>query len=123
MDPEKRINIFVKKNGFRPEAFEICPKYSYCSVNKCPLHKKFIKLQSAPEDKERKCKCPKRIRKEIGAYFKLKNVGLSVRELNGVRLSIQIQKDALITQGNKLETPLNSIVLPKSDEERGEICN
>ncbi len=114
MKVQDRATLFVKKYNFQPEAFMVCPKFEYCSTNKCPLHKQFVKLQSAPEDKERKCKCPKRVRKEIGVYFKLKNIGLNERELNGVRLSIQIQKQSLLTQGNTLKSPQNTITEPNT---------
>lgn len=115
MDTKKRVDIFIKKFRYKPEAYEVCPRFERCGCNKCPLHKDFVKLQNDTSDKERKCKCPKVIRKDIGAYFKLKNLGLSVRELNGIRLSIQISKQSLITQGKNLNTPLNSIGNPNNN--------
>jgi hypothetical protein len=112
MEAKKRVDLFIKKFGVVPEAFEVCPKFEYCTVNKCPLHQNFAKLKSSPEDQQRKCKCPKSVRREIGAYFKLKNIGLSVRELNGVKLSIQISKQTPFTQEKKLEianTPIGEV--------------
>ena len=52
-----------------------------------------------------KIRCPKKIRREIATHFKLKNLGLSVKELEVVKLSIQINKQSQKTQGNKLKTP------------------
>ena len=108
MDTQKKVDLFVKKYNFKPSAEMTCPKWEHCSCNKCPLHKDFAKLQVDISDKERKCLCPKSIRKEIGVYFKLKNIGLRVRELEGLKLSIQIQKQSSFTQENNLKTPRNN---------------
>jgi len=115
MKVQNRVDLFIKKYNFKPQAFEICPKWEHCSCNKCPIHKDFVKLQSAPEDHDRKCCCPKRIRKEIGVYFKLKNMGLRERELNGVKLSLQIQKQSLITREKIPKTPQIAHIEPNSD--------
>ncbi|KKK99163.1 hypothetical protein LCGC14_2635480, partial [marine sediment metagenome] len=88
-------------------AYEICPKFEYYYCNKCPLHKDFAKLQNAPVDITRKCRCPKGIRKEIGVYFKLKNMGLNRLELNGVRLSIQINKQLPFNKAKNLKMAQN----------------
>jgi len=85
MKVERRIELFEKKFGYEPEAFEICPKFEKCSCNKCPLHKKFNELKSESSDPEIKCKLPKRVRSEIGTYFKLKNKGLKFRELSAMK--------------------------------------
>ena len=86
MKAQNRINKFIKKEGFKPEAYEICPKFEKCDFNKCPLHKDYSKLEIKPEDKRgRKCKCSKSIRKQIGTYFGLKNKGLKERELSGLK--------------------------------------
>ncbi len=114
MEVSKRVELFIKKFHCKPDAFEVCPKFEYCSVNKCLLHKDFIKLKSPPEDKQRKCKCPKSIRKEIGTYFRLKNLGLSVRELEGVRLSIRIKQQSLFTKDKKLKTSEDSTEIPNT---------
>lgn len=83
MKVEDRIILFRKKEGFEPKAFQICPRFESCNVNRCPLHPDFLKLQSAPEDKEQRCKIVKSIRHQIGLYFKLANEGLKERELTG----------------------------------------
>jgi hypothetical protein len=83
MKVEKRIELFIKREKFQPQAFEVCPKYEHCNVNKCPLHYHYKKLELMPDDKEQKCKLPKTIRKEIGIYFKLHNKGLTEREYGG----------------------------------------
>lgn len=105
MEVKKRVDLFIKKFRFQPEAYEVCPKWDYCSCNKCKLHEDYAKLQIHTSDKQTKCKCPKKIRREIATYFKLKNLGLSVKELEGVKLSIQINKQSLLTQGKNLKTP------------------
>jgi len=80
MQTSKRISLFEKKFGFEPQPFDLCPRFERCSCNVCPLHPDFNKLESVFEDRERKCKCPKSIRREIGLHFKLKNLGLTSRE-------------------------------------------
>ena len=104
MDTKKRVELFIKKFGFEPEAYEVCPKWDYCSCNKCPLHKDYSKLQIEPSDKQRKCKSPKQVRKQIGLYFKLKNMGLSLRELNSMKQSIRMKEEFKFTQGKNLKT-------------------
>jgi len=86
MKVKKRINLFKKKFSFEPEAFEICPRWDKCAVNKYPLHKAYSQLKSKPEDKEQKCKVAKAIRKPIGEYFGLKNKGLKESEIAGLRI-------------------------------------
>ena len=85
METKKRVDIFVKRFGFDPNACEVCPRFERCSVNKCPLHPKYDKLESVVEDKEKTCKLPKIIRKQIGIYFKLKNNGLKPREISAMK--------------------------------------
>lgn len=83
MKVQDRIALFIKKEGFKPEAYYLCPQFEKCSVNFCPLDSN-NKLRTYSEfDKERKCKMNKSIRKEIGIYFNLPNKGLTNREISG----------------------------------------
>jgi len=84
MKTEDRIRLFLKKFGFNPEPYHLCPKFDNgCAVNLCPLDPK-IKLRTFSEfDQQKKCKMEKSIRKEIGTHFKLKNKGLTEREVAG----------------------------------------
>ena len=106
MEVKKRIELFEKHYGYTPSAFEVCPKFESCSCNSCPLHYNFKKLVVNESDPEKKCKCPKRIRFEIGSFFKLENKGLKNRELtslNGWEKLSQEEKEA-----RKLELLKNS---------------
>lgn len=85
MKVQDRISLFIKKDGFQPEAYHVCPVFDRCSCNICFLDKD-VKLRTYNEiDQQRKCKCPKRIRKEIGTYFNLPNKGLTSREISGAK--------------------------------------
>ena len=67
-----------------PENF--CPRFEFCQINKCPLHKDFENLKNDASDpsKKNKEKCTsKRIRKEIGKAFGLKFGGMTSREFSG----------------------------------------
>ena len=108
MKVQDRIDLFVKKFGFMPEAYEICPKWEYCSCNKCPLHKDYSKLEIKPEDKTKKCRCPKQIRKQIGMHFKLKSMGLTLKEVDSMKKSIRMKKEALSTQEKNAENPITA---------------
>ncbi len=64
--------------------FENCPRFERCQINKCPLHPDFLNLENDSSDPaiKNKEKCvPKSYRKKIGLAFKLKNLGLTQREL------------------------------------------
>ena len=54
MEVKKRVDLFIKKFKYTPEAFEVCPHFEVCSVNKCPLHKDFTKLTIEETDKQKK---------------------------------------------------------------------
>ena len=97
MEVKKRIELFQKHYGYTPSAFEVCPKFDSCSCNSCSLHYNFKKLIVNENDPEMKCKCPKRIRLEIGTFFKLENKGLKNREfssMNGWEKLSQEEKEA-----------------------------
>jgi hypothetical protein len=65
-------------------AHEECPRYEFCNINNCPLHKDYNKiLQNDPSDpsQQKKDKCvAKSIRKRIGLKWKLENQGMTSRE-------------------------------------------
>lgn len=94
-------------------AHEECPRFSHCSVNKCPLHIDFLKLGSSPEDRETKCTLAKTIRKRLGLKWNLPNKGLTQREMSSAKLWANlpetekrakienIQKISLITRLSK----------------------
>jgi len=104
MKVEDRISLFKRKEGFEPQAYEVCPRFDRCSVNRCFLHPDYKKLKTLPDDKEQKCKVAKNIRKEIGTYFNLANKGLSEREFSGLqkweRLTPE-QKEAIKQKARK----------------------
>ena len=84
MKINKRFELTKKRyptTTITPEM--LCPKWNYCSCNRCILHKDYKKLEVHQSDKIQKCKCPKTIRKQIGVFFKLKNQGLTEREISG----------------------------------------
>jgi len=103
METQERINLFIKKENFNPKPFEVCPRFKICSVNRCPLHKDYNKLQIDKNDKEKKCKVSKLIRKEISLHFNLKNRGLTLRELSSLRLSMEMKPQFLITKDKNLK--------------------
>ena len=65
---------------------EECPRFDFCDINNCPLHEDYNKLQNEPSDPSQihKQKCvAKTIRKKIGLKWKLKNKGMTPREIEG----------------------------------------
>lgn len=63
------------------EAYECCPRFEKCCINKCILHPDYKKLQSVDSDPEQKCTLPKSIRKRLGAS--LSWGGLKESEIKG----------------------------------------
>lgn len=86
MEIKRRIELFKKRNGVDfKDPMELCPAFERCQCNRCPLNPDpNQKIDSS--DFQKKCLCAKSIRKEIGSYFKLKNEGLTGKELAGARL-------------------------------------
>jgi hypothetical protein len=107
MKIQERIDLFIKHEGFAPEAHEICPRFDKCSVNRCPLHKNYSKLEIKKPDNEKKCKMEKLIRKQIGVYFNLFNQGLTKRELSGTKKweSLSQEQKAIKTANLKQNSP------------------
>lgn len=60
---------------------EMCPRYSKCSVNKCPLDLD-IDLRSELEGEE-KCGMEKNVRLRIGKQYNLPKLGLTNAEFSG----------------------------------------
>ena len=71
---------------------ENCPRFSFCSVNKCPLDHESHKFQIQSEDKEKKCLLGKTRRKRLLKWY-----------------SIEKQKYAEITKENNSNVSNNSI--------------
>lgn len=89
MKSEERVALFRKKHGYEPRnASQVCPKWDSCQINKCPLHPDYQELFNDSSDPamKHKQKCiPKSIRKYIGTYFKLSNLGLTSREFSSAK--------------------------------------
>lgn len=118
MKIQERIKLFEKQNNYTPkQAYEICPRFDTCNINRCPLSQEYEALKNDSSDfaivHKQKC-VPKRLRKEIGTYFKLKNFGLKPREfsyLSPINSEVGIGIPTLINQdkikGDKQETLQN----------------
>ncbi len=96
------------------EPHENCPSFEKCNTNKCPLHRDFIRLENKPEDKKllggKKCRASKKVRMKIGKVFRLKNKGLTPREIDGMKKSIKL-KQLNLFQREKLDKPfLNEVI-------------
>lgn len=66
-----------------------CPRFDSCSINKCPLSKRYSELKNDSSDpsKVQKEKCTtKKIRIEIGTAFNLPMRGMTSREFNGAKM-------------------------------------
>lgn len=62
------------------EAMEMCPRFSKCSVNRCPLD---VGIDLRNElDGEEKCGMEKNVRLRIGKQFNLKKLGLTNAEFS-----------------------------------------
>ena len=64
------------------ELYEYCPRFSRCSVNKCPLDSSYPNREMHPGDKEKRCKVGKEIRIKIHEEHNgnLKYKGMKQRE-------------------------------------------
>ena len=65
-------------------AMEECARFEFCQINKCPLSEDYQKLENDSSDPaiKNKQKCiAKSIRKRIGLKWKLKNKGMTPREI------------------------------------------
>jgi len=88
--------------GHIKEAYENCPRFKRCSVNKCPLDSHYPDRESIAGDKERKCGQSKARRVKLAEGFNLKYGGLTVREYNAkLRYNAlsKKEKEALKEQG------------------------
>ena len=63
------------------EPWKDCPRAQECCSNNCPITK--VRYKSYSCDLENKCNFGKSGRKRIGKKWKLKNLGLTGRELAG----------------------------------------
>ena len=64
------------------ELSELCPRYTKCSVNNCPLHSGYPDLSMGEDDLETKCRAQRSVRLKIAADYpeKLRYGGYTVEE-------------------------------------------
>jgi hypothetical protein len=64
------------------QPFLDCPRFESCSINNCPLHKKYPNLSTFTSDPEQKCKAQKPTRIKIAERYPgiLKFNGLNIKE-------------------------------------------
>ena len=102
-----------------PEPYESCNHFETCQVNDCPLARKPNLYLTLPEDKllfgYHKCKSTKKTRMKIAQRFNLTSMGLTLRELAGMRQSIKLKVYPFSTQEKQVETPESSINLETSE--------
>lgn len=103
-------------------SYKNCPSFDKCNCNKCPLHPEHLKLINFSEDKLifgwKKCRCSKRVRMKIADSFKLKNKGLTAKELDSMNKSIQMKQDNFSNIDKNLEMA-NSEVTEHRQEVKG----
>lgn len=105
---ERKINLSIA-----PEMN--CPRYEFCSINKCPLSREFENLRNDSSDPSVKFKekcTSKNIRHEIGKVFGLKYEGLKTREYNGLRNWARKKDFIGDLHGEKILKPQNSVSGP-----------
>jgi len=99
---------------------ECCPSWERCQVNDCPLARKPNKYKTLPEDKllfnYHKCRCKKYARMKIAKAFKLKSLGLTLRELSAMRQRIRMKKEFFSTQRKKVETSQMTLKIEGGEE-------
>lgn len=63
----------------------LCPRFSHCSVNRCPLEESYPNQIVLPDDKEKRCTIEKQVRVRISNQFPglLKLGGLTSQEYAG----------------------------------------
>jgi hypothetical protein len=71
------------------ELYEYCPRFSRCSVNKCPLDSHYPNREIHPDDREKRCGVRKSIRVRIHNEHNgnLKYKGMNKTEYAGYMLS------------------------------------
>jgi len=87
------------------EAYENCPRFKKCSVNKCPLDSYYPERGSVPDDKERRCSLGKTLRLRCAEGFHLRYGGLTEREFKAKQKYNSLaedQKAALKERGKRL---------------------
>jgi len=94
------------------EAFQECPRFLKCSVNKCPLSPDYNFQDSVRADQETKCTLAKSIRSRIGAkYPNLPYGGLTRREYAGKKAwedKPEEEREIIIEKGKKSLKALHS---------------
>ena len=93
-------------------AYEECPRFDICAVNKCPLDPAYKSMTSVKGDAEMKCVMRRSVREKIGAkYDNLAYGGLTGHEYVGLREAGKIPQNLAIPACN----PRNSEIALKGD--------
>jgi hypothetical protein len=97
----------------RPDIAKECPRWSACSVNRCPLGASYPNQVVHPDDKEKRCPMEKAVRLRIAAKYPGQLVlgGLTAREAAGKRIYDELPlavKSRLIETGKSNLTKMNS---------------
>ena len=95
------------------KAYQDCPRFVKCAVNKCPLDPAYKTMSSVPGDAERKCTLPRKKRQEVGAkYDNLAYGGLTGHEYTALRESNNLPLNVANAVCNALnsERPIESEV-------------
>lgn len=87
-------------------AMEECPRFEFCQLNRCPLDVNYPKLENDISDPaiQKKQKClAKSIRKRIGLKWKLKNKGMTPREITSQKNWDNLPEDVKKARIDKLK--------------------
>ncbi len=91
---KKLIIEFEDREGRKPFAYELCPRFERCQINKCPLYPDYLKLRndsSDPSQKGKKEKCATKDRRmRIAIAFDLENKGMKTREISAAKNKIKL---------------------------------
>jgi len=102
------------------EPFESCPHFEGCQVNDCPLARKPNKFKTMPQDKllygYHKCRATKKLRMRIAKEYGLESLGLTRRELSGMKKSLLMKQQAFSTQTNEPESSQTTLVVGKGEK-------
>ena len=87
---------------------ENCLHFDECQVNDCPLEPKPNNYKTLSEDKKlfnyHKCRYTKKKRMEIAKAYKMKSLGLTLKELDNLRKSMRMRQQMFSTRKDKIET-------------------
>ncbi len=98
---------------------ENCLHFQECEVNDCPLEKQPNKFQTLPEDKKlynfHKCRCTKKKRMDIGKAYKMKSLGMTLKELANMKRSMEMKKQMFSTRVKNTNTPSASVQMEERE--------